>query len=144
MADGSCPSPASWHRHKPVMQREWKFPLRCCAPPAPPERPRGAGASPGSWHRLRGAASAGALPLCAPAWLLPPRGSAGPFPQECPRAAAACSRDSEGRVCALVPLPVPGAGGLWTALSDRGWPDVTPGTCGIVADVGSSLNEFGF
>lgn len=64
-------------------------------------------------------------------------GCGGAFPQECPRAAAACSRDSEGRVCPLVPLPVPSAGELWTSLSDRGRPDVTLGTAALLPILGA-------
>lgn len=125
LADGSCPSPASWHGHKPVMQREWKFPLRCCAPPAPPERPREAGGlarllAAASWGRLRRSSVQGHFLRNLPVQLQR-------------------SRDSEGRVWPLVSLPIPSAGEIWTSLSDRGRPDVTPGTCGLVADVWSSL-----
>lgn len=104
------------------------------------ERPRGAeGPRPRSWQRLCGAASALALPsdfMCLGLAAVP-TGSGGAFPPECPRAALACSRDNEGKVCPLVPR----SGELWMSLSDTGRPDVTPGTCGLVADFGSSLYE---
>lgn len=102
-----------------------------------PGEPGGPG--PRSWQRLRGAAHAPALPsafLCL--GLAAPLGCGAAFPQECPRAAAACCGGSEGGGCPIVPAPVPSASELCTSLSLWARPDVTPGTCDLVADVGSS------
>lgn len=113
--NGSCLGPASAQRHRLVLQRGWKFPLRR------PERPRGAARPrPRSWCRLRpSCACCRSVPRPCCRALMDSRGAA---PQECRRAAG------EGRLCPPAPLPAP-----------QGQARCGPWHGGLAAGVGNSL-----